>query len=120
LSRRVGRPLDCRAERPLARIGVAVAGEQVEALGQALEDLVRREDLRSGCGQLDRKRHLVEGAAELTDDVLVRFHPQSGSLAEELDRVGLGERPHLELNLAADADSLPARREDREVQAGLD
>ena len=39
---------------------------------------------------------------------------------EELDRVRLGERLHLVLDLAADAEALPARREDREVRTGLD
>ena len=108
--------------RPLARIGVAAAGEQVEALPQSLEDRGRREDLRAGGGQLDREGHLVEGSAESLHGV-VGFGiglRETRACDEELDRVGLGERPHLELDLAADPETLAARREDRNVRTCLD
>ena len=114
----VVRPLDRRAERPLARVGVAAAGEQVEALGEPFEDLRRGEDLRTRGGQLDREGHLVEGPTELADR-LVGLR-DAGAGREELDRVRLGERPHRVLDLAADAEALPARRQHAQVRARLD
>ena len=111
-------PLDRRAERPLARVGVSAAGEQVEAPREPLEDLRRRQDLRTGGGELDRERHVVEGAAERADGFVRLGEARAGD--EQLDGVGLGERLDRVLDLASDAEALPARREDREVRARLD
>jgi hypothetical protein len=43
-----------------------------------------------------------------------------GAADEERDGVPFGERLHRELDLAADAEPLSARRDDRQVRAGLD
>ena len=60
-------PLDGGAERLLAGVGVAAALQEVEALGEALEDLGGRERLRARGGELDRERERVEAHAELGD-----------------------------------------------------
>ena len=79
-------PLDRRAQRLLARVGVPSSLEQVEPLRETLEDLRRREDARARGGQLDRERQVVQPPAELGDR-LVRCEPRA--LTEQLDRVGL-------------------------------
>ena len=56
----VVRPLDRRAQRLLAGLGVPAALEQVEPLGQALEDLSRGKHRRAGGSQLDRERQPVQ------------------------------------------------------------
>ena len=58
----VVRPLDRRAQRLLARIGVPAALEQVEPLREPLEELLGREDDRAGSRQLERERQVVEPA----------------------------------------------------------
>ena len=63
----VVRPFDRRAQRALARVGVAAALEQVEPLREALEDLGRRERRRPRGGELHGEREVVEAAAELLD-----------------------------------------------------
>jgi len=57
------RPLDGGSQRLLARIGVAVALEQVEALRELLEELVGTEDRGAGGGELDGERDGLEQAA---------------------------------------------------------
>ena len=101
----------------LARIGVPAALEQVEPLREALEDLRRGEDARARGGELERERQVVEAAAELGDR-LVRLEPRA--LAEELDRLGLGQRRDRVLDLAADAQQLAARDEQLQVRAALE
>jgi hypothetical protein len=101
----------------LARVGVAAALEQVESLPSRLEDLRRSEDARAGGGQLERERQLVEPAAELGDR-LVRL--EARALAEELDRLRLGERRHRVVDLAADPQQFPARDEEPQVGASLE
>src|SRR5207249_4425055 len=49
-------PLNRRPERLLTRLSASAAFQQVQALGQALEDLGRREHARASGGQLDRQR----------------------------------------------------------------
>ena len=61
----VVRPLDRRAQGLLARIGVALALEQVETLREPLEQLLRAEERGAGSGELERERELVEAEAEL-------------------------------------------------------
>ncbi len=61
----VMRPLDSRPEGLLARIGVAARAEEIETLGQALEELLRREDERTGGCELQSEREVVEPSAEL-------------------------------------------------------
>ena len=83
------RPGDGRAQGLLARVSVPSALEHVEALGEALEDLLRRKHARSRGGELERERQVVERSAQLVH-VLVGICP--GPRAEQLDRVRLGER----------------------------
>ena len=59
-------PLDRRLQRAVA-VGSATCGEQLEPVGESLDDLVRRElcDLRGG--ELDGQRDAVEPPADLGD-----------------------------------------------------
>ena len=52
--REVVAPFDRRPQRPLARIGIATALQQVEALRDSLEQLLTRETAVRG-GELDRE-----------------------------------------------------------------
>jgi hypothetical protein len=113
----VVRPRNRRAERLLARVGVAASPKEVQPLGEAVEDLLRREDLRPGSRELERERHAVETAAELRDRAAP---PQPGTEAEQLDRVRLGEREHFVLDLAAHAKELPRRHEHLQMRTRLD
>ena len=110
-------PLDRRAQRLLAGIGVSASLEQVEPLGEALEDLGRREDARSRGGQLDSERQLVEAPAELGNR-LVRLEPRAH--AEKVDRLLLRKRRHWVLHLARDPQQLAARDEELQIGAGLE
>src|SRR3979490_3102490 len=47
-------PRNCRRKRPVTGFRVAAALEEVEALGDALENLRRRQQLSAGGGQLER------------------------------------------------------------------
>jgi hypothetical protein len=62
-------PGNRRPQRPLARIGVARALEQIEPLRETLQDLGRGEHARPGRGQLDRERQVVQPPAQLGDVV---------------------------------------------------
>ena len=97
-------------------VGVAAAFEQVEPLRQALEDLGGGNDARSGGGQLERERELVQAPAQLGDR-LVRLEPGAG--AEELDCLALLQGRHRVLALAPDAQQLPARDQQFQVGAGF-
>ena len=89
LRQEVVAPRDGRPERLLSGVGVSAASQQVESLGETLDDLTRGEGLRAGGGELNREWEVVEARAELRD--LVRgFEPRS--LAEERDGLGGGER----------------------------
>ena len=55
------------AERLLARVGVAAAGEQVEPRAQALEQLLGRKHAHTSRRQLEREREVVELRADLLD-----------------------------------------------------
>ena len=67
LRQEVVAPSDRRPERLLSRLGVPAAFQQVESLGEALQDLCGRECLRAGGGKLYREREIVEPRAELGD-----------------------------------------------------
>ena len=69
VAEQVVRPGDRRPERLLARVGVAAALEQVEAVPEPLEDLLGREDGGTRRGELERERQVVEPVAELRDGV---------------------------------------------------
>jgi hypothetical protein len=56
----------------LARLGIAAALEQIEALRETLQDLGRGEHSRPGRSQLDRERQVVQPAAQLGDVVARR------------------------------------------------
>ena len=112
------RPLDRRAERPLARIGIPAALQEVEALREPLEDLRGRERFRTGRGELDRERHVVECPAERADGVVGPL--EAGAREEQRDGIGLVERLNRVLDLTAHAQALPARHEQPEVRARLD
>jgi hypothetical protein len=62
-------PGDGRPQRLLACLGVAAAPEQIEPLGEPLQDLGRGEHARPRRGQLDRERQVVQAAAQLGDVV---------------------------------------------------
>ena len=120
LGEQVVRPLDRRPQRLLAGIGVALALEQVEALGEPLEQLLGAEEGCAGGGELERERELVEAQAELAHR-LARGESRidrAGARQEERLSVAFGERGHGVGLLAADAQALPARDEHVEVGAG--
>ena len=65
-------PFDRRAQRLVARKGRSRSSfEQLEAVGQALEDLRRAEHPRAHCGQLDGERQPVEPATDLDHGLAV-------------------------------------------------
>ena len=82
------RPLDRRAQCLLPGIGVAGALEQIETLGELVQQLLGAEERRTRSGELERERKLVEAQAELTD----RLARGEG----RIDRAG----PHREERLA--------------------
>ncbi len=67
LGKEVVAPGDRRPQRLLACIGVPASPEQIESLGETLEDLRRRKRFCAGSGELDRERQVVETSAELGD-----------------------------------------------------
>jgi len=84
-------------------------------LGEPFQDLPRRERSRTGGGELDREREVIETIAKL-NDLSRSFEP--GALAEERDRLGGCERRHLVLNLALHAQEFATRAKQAEVRAG--
>src|SRR5262249_15347674 len=116
-AQKVVRPLDRRAQRPMARCRVASSAQQVEPLRQTLENLSRRERDGPSRGQLDRQGKAVEPPAELGDR-LVRN--EARPLTEEIGRLALAERIHRIRDLAADLQELAARNEQTQVLTGLD
>ena len=99
----------------MARLRVPTAAQQIEAPGEALEDLPwRQHRCPSGC-ELDGKGQVVEPLAERSDR-LVRF--EVGPRAEELDCLLLGQRRHRVLDFALDAQQLSARDQQAKVGAG--
>jgi len=101
----------------LAGVGVSPALQQVEAAGESLEDLRRREHT-GPCGrQLDRERQVIEAATEVCDS-LVRLCTRPS--AEEIHSFWLGERQDRVLDLSLDSKKFSTRDEQREIRAGLD
>ena len=90
------RPLDRRAEGPLARVRVAAAFQQVEPLPQALDELFRREERHPGRRELEREGQVVEARADLGHlSVCAEVDPERmGPGLEERDCVVLGHRRH--------------------------
>ena len=91
--------------------------EEIEALREPLEDLAWEKNAGVRCGELQREREPVERAAKsLTASVgSVRARSQKRSY-----RLGICQRLHWVLDLAADAQELAARHQDPEIRAGLD
>src|SRR6266480_1094043 len=110
-------PFDGRTQRLLAPLGIPSSLEQVEALRETLEDLGRRQDVRSSRRQLHRERQVVETAAELSDRLVAL---ESRAAAEELDRVGLGERKDRVSDFSPDAQELTAGDDQSEIRTGFD
>src|SRR5438132_75774 len=108
---------DRRAQRLLTQVGMPSSLEQVEALGETLEDLGRRQDARSGRRQLHRERQVVETAAELGDRLVAL---ESRAAAEELNRVSLGERKDRVFDFSPDAQELTAGDDQSEIRTGFD
>ena len=84
----------CGTERQLAGVGVAAAAQQVEALRQPLDELLRAEELRARGRELQRQRKVVEPAAELgqrgrRSETRIE---RARALGEELLAVDVGER----------------------------
>ncbi len=102
-SEQVERPLDGRAQRLLARVGVAVAPEQVEALGEPFEQLLRREEPRTSGGKLDCEWEPVQTPAELLDR---RARLGLRPLTEQRDAFLGWQRRQLVGRLAADPQQL--------------
>ena len=111
------RPLDRRAKRVLARFRIAAAFQEIEALGEPVEDLRRREHTGAGRGELDGEREVVEAATELGGR-LVRSKP--APLTEKRHSLRLGEGRHGVLDFAAHTQQLAAGHEQMEVRADLD
>ena len=110
-------PCNRRPQGLLTRLGVPAAHEQIEPLRKTLQDLGRGQHARPGRSQLDRERQVIQPAAQL-GDVIAPL--QLRALAEELDRLGLRQRRHRILNLAADAQQLPARHQNAEIRTRLE
>ena len=67
LVEQVVRPRDGRPQRRVSLVGVSRPSEEVEPLPETLEERLRREQLRPGGSELERKRQTIEPFAELAD-----------------------------------------------------
>ena len=111
------RPLDRRAKRVLARFRIAAAFQEIEALGEPVQDLRRSEHSGASRGELDGEREVVEAATELGHR-LVRIKP--APLTEKRYSLRLGEGRHGVVDFASHAEQLAAGHEQVEVRADLD
>ena len=115
------------------KIGMVGGAATIEAVAEALEQLVRRQHLDPRGDQLDREREAVEPLADLDDGAGVRpveneirahgaralaEEPNRVVLARALDRVVCrdGERRERKLAFASDAQSGAARHKDAELR----
>ncbi len=139
VEQRIG-PVDGRPQRLLARQGgPAPAGEQAEALVEAVEQAVQGQGAQPGGGELDGQRQPVQPAADRHDDrdrVVADRQPDAlgpGPVHEQRDRVrGLGrhragiaglrqrQRRHPVDDLSADAERLTAGGEQAHPRASPD
>ena len=138
LGEEVVAPVDQRAQRLLAaQRGARAAGEQAEAVAEAVGDLLGRQHRDAGGRQLDRERYPVEPMADLRDRGRVLGGEReagldpAGALDEQahgrvgehfgrrLRAVGVrgGQRRHTPGALAGDAEQLAAARQDVHLRA---
>ena len=110
-------PIDRRSEGLLAGVGISSALQQVEALGEPFEDLLRRERTRPGRGELEREREVVERSAEFMNGFVGLA---LRACREQRDRLRLGERQDRVLDLAPDAQQFAACDQQLEIGASLD
>ena len=110
-------PCDRCSKRCLAGLSVPSPLQQVQSLGEPLEDLGRREDARTGRRQFDGQGEVVERPGELGDRIVGR---QLGSGTEQFDRLREGERRDRELHLPSHPKDLAGCDQKLEVGAGLD
>jgi hypothetical protein len=98
----------------------AAALEQVEPVGQALEQLPGREHPGAGGGELEREREVVEAAADLGDDAVRLEIRVQGACAgrEELDSFCRGQGWYRVLPLRGEVERLSACHEHVEPWAG--
>ena len=101
----------------LARVGVATTLEEIEPLSQPLEDLLHGEHAGAGGGEFERKRHVVQPAAQLLDGGRP-LGPRA--LTEEPCRFLGIQRPKRIFAFAGHPQQLPARDDDRQVRAATE
>ena len=98
------------------------AGQEPEAIVEAVRELLHGDHAHAGGRQLDRQREPVEARADVLDDgagierALGRASG-AGAVGEELDRIVDGERGHGPDRLPAEPEGLAARRQDAQLRA---
>ena len=98
----------------MAHVGITAALEQVEPAGQALEELLRREQRRPRSGELQRKWKVVEPPADLVHR-RCRFEggvDLTGTRCEQLASIARGQRRHRKRVLSLNTYSLAAGNDD--------
>src|SRR5207248_7591606 len=110
----VVRPRDRRPERRVSLLGIAGSLEGVESVTEPLEKLLRRQQLRSCSRELEREREAIQALAQLGDGLggVNLWTDGPRPLAEKRHRLVLDEGRKIELDLALDAQCLPARRKE--------
>ena len=93
----------------MALVGVPCPSEEVEPLPETLEERLRREQLRPGGSELERKRQTIEALAELADRRRRRGvgTDGAGTFDEERHCFVAEEWCQVELVLSLDAEWLP-------------
>ena len=98
----------------MSLLGVPGASEEVESATEAIEQLLRGEDLRPRRGELDRERQAIEAAAEPGDRLRVALRqtvvPRAGE--EQRESVVLAQRRKVELCFALDSKRLAGRHDE--------
>ena len=110
-------PLDRRAERLLARVGVAGTVEEIEPLTEPVQDLGRREHVSACSRELDGERKVVESRTE-RGHCLVQG--QARAVAEKERGCVRRQRLDRVLDLVPQPQKLTAGHEDVEVRAPRD
>ena len=120
-------PIEHGAQRPVAFVGSAGAGEEQQSVAERIEHAVDAEGRAPRRGQLDGERHPVEAGTDLGDRVAIVGTEQRASrfgAREQRDRpvvvaVDL-ERAHGNDALAGHAEHLAARRQHDRVGTRLE